>query len=436
MVAVGVGGGDAIDVMTGQPFNLRWPKLIGVHLTGSLSGWASPKDVILKVAGVLTVRGRHRRHRRVLRAGRRDHHRHRQGAPSATWGRRSAPPPRCSPSTPTWPPTCRATRRAGDGRLLPTRSPAICAPTPRSRPTRAGSSTRWSRSTCRRWSPLINGPDTPDLAHRVGEVGAWARGNGVPTEISVGADRLVHQLLVRGHHPGGLHRPPGVVPTACGPGCQLLVTPGSEQVRATIERDGLLADLEAIGATVLANACGPCIGQWDRTDRRRPTSSTPSSTATTATSPSATTATPTPRRSSPRPTWSSPSPWPARSTSTRSTDTLTRLRSGRSARRRPSARTCPRGASTPASPDSSRRPDDRPASRSPSPRPPTGSSCWPRSRRGTATTTSTSPCCSRPRASARPTTSRRPAGGSRYRGHLENISGNLFLGVDQRVHRR
>ncbi len=79
MVAIGVGGGDAIDVMTGQPFNLRWPKLIGVHLTGSLSGWSSPKDVILKVADAPHGDGRHRRHRRVLRSRRRHHQRHRQG---------------------------------------------------------------------------------------------------------------------------------------------------------------------------------------------------------------------------------------------------------------------------------------------------------------------------------------------------------------------
>ena len=114
--------------------------------------------------------------------------------------------------------------------------------------------------------PLINGPDTPDLAHAVSEVGAWARDHGVPVEISLGAHRLVHELVVRGHHPRRLDRPPGRGQGPARPRRSCSSRPGSEQVRATIERDGLLADLEAIGGEVLANACGPCIGQWERTD--------------------------------------------------------------------------------------------------------------------------------------------------------------------------
>jgi aconitate hydratase len=112
-------------------------------------------------------------------------------------------------------------------------------------------------------APLINGPDTPDLAHRVGEVGAWARDHGVPSEISAA---LIGSCTNSSYE--DMTRAASVARQALANGLraktQLLVTPGSEQVRATIERDGLLADLEAIGATVLANACGPCIGQWDR----------------------------------------------------------------------------------------------------------------------------------------------------------------------------
>ena len=111
MVAIGVGGADAVDVMTGFPFNVRWPKLIGVHLTGSLSGWASPKDVILKVAEVLTVKGGTGAIVEYFGPGADTHLRHRQGARSATWAPRSAPPRRCSPTTTTWPPTCKATGR-------------------------------------------------------------------------------------------------------------------------------------------------------------------------------------------------------------------------------------------------------------------------------------------------------------------------------------
>ncbi len=112
---------------------------------------------------------------------------------------------------------------------------------------------------------MINGPDTPDLAHRVSEVGAWAHDNGVPSEISAA---LIGSCTNSSYE--DMTRAASIARQASAHGLRaktpLLVTPGSEQVRATIERDGLLADLEAIGATVLANACGPCIGQWDRND--------------------------------------------------------------------------------------------------------------------------------------------------------------------------
>jgi aconitate hydratase len=113
--------------------------------------------------------------------------------------------------------------------------------------------------------PLINGPDTPDLAHEVSEVGAWAHENGVPAEIS---SALIGSCTNSSYE--DITRAASIARQASARGLraktQLLITPGSEQVRATIERDGLLADLEAIGGTVLANACGPCIGQWDRPD--------------------------------------------------------------------------------------------------------------------------------------------------------------------------
>jgi aconitate hydratase len=112
-------------------------------------------------------------------------------------------------------------------------------------------------------TPLISGPDRPDLAHRVHEVGAWARDHGVPTRISAA---LIGSCTNSSYQ--DITRAASIARQAATLGLRasvpLYVTPGSEQIRATIERDGLLADLEAIGATVLANACGPCIGQWDR----------------------------------------------------------------------------------------------------------------------------------------------------------------------------
>jgi aconitate hydratase len=113
--------------------------------------------------------------------------------------------------------------------------------------------------------PLINGPHTPDLAHRVSEVGRHAEENGWPLEIS---SCLIGSCTNSSYE--DITRAASIARQAAAKGLrartQLLVTPGSERVRATIERDGLLSDLEAIGAQVLANACGPCIGQWDRTD--------------------------------------------------------------------------------------------------------------------------------------------------------------------------
>ena len=112
-------------------------------------------------------------------------------------------------------------------------------------------------------APLLNGPDTPDRVHEVGQVAAWARDNGVPIRVSTA---LIGSCTNSSYE--DITRAASIARHAAAHGLraktQLLVTPGSEQIRATIERDGLLADLEAIGATVLANACGPCIGQWDR----------------------------------------------------------------------------------------------------------------------------------------------------------------------------
>src|SRR5207249_4620574 len=113
--------------------------------------------------------------------------------------------------------------------------------------------------------PLVNGPHTPDLAHPVSRLGADAREAGWPVQIS---SALVGSCTNSSYE--DITRAASIARQAAAKGLraktELLITPGSEQVRATIERDGLLADLEAIGATVLANACGPCIGQWDRPD--------------------------------------------------------------------------------------------------------------------------------------------------------------------------
>jgi aconitate hydratase len=257
MVAIGVGGADAVDVMTGFPFNVRWPKVIGVRLTGTLSGWSSPKDVILEVARVLTVEGG-------------------TGAIVEYFG------PGADTISATGKGTiCNMGAEIGatcsvfayDDNiaqyLKATGREAIADAADKVRddlrPDEGAQYDQLIEIDLDQLKPLINGPHSPDRAHRVGAagVGAAARENGWPLEIS---SSLIGSCTNSSYE--DITRVASVARQAAAKGLraktELLITPGSEQIRATIERDGLLADLEAIGATVLANACGPCIGQWER----------------------------------------------------------------------------------------------------------------------------------------------------------------------------
>ena len=263
MIAIGVGGADAVDVMTGFPFNVRWPRLIGVRLRGALSGWSSPKDVILKVAEVLTVSGG-------------------TGAIVEYFGEGAASISATGKAT-----ICNMGAEIGattslfaydeamarylritDREGIADRADAV-AEHLRADDEVAADPERYFDQVVEidlsTLEPHINGPHTPDLAHPVSKVGAHAKLNGWPLEISAA---LVGSCTNSSYE--DITRAASIARQASARGLRartpLLVTPGSEQVRATIERDGLLADLEAIGATVLANACGPCIGQWDRTD--------------------------------------------------------------------------------------------------------------------------------------------------------------------------
>jgi aconitate hydratase len=263
MVAVGVGGADAVDVMVGGTFGVRWPRLIGVRLTGSLSGWTAPKDIILKVAEVLTVKGG-------------------TGAIVEYFG----------PGTASISGTGKATICNMGAEIGATcsvfpyddRSAAYLKATGREafadRAARVLEDLRADDdvdSDPERYfdqvieidldtlEPHIVGPHTPDLARPVSRMGADARENGWPAELT---NCLVGSCTNSSYE--DITRAASVARQAAARGLRsrvpLLITPGSERVRATIERDGLLGDLEAIGATVLANACGPCIGQWQRDD--------------------------------------------------------------------------------------------------------------------------------------------------------------------------
>jgi aconitate hydratase len=263
MVAVGVGGADAVDVMTGFPFNVRWPKLIGVHLTGELSGWSAPKDVILKVAEILTVKGGTGAIVEYFGPG---------ADALSTTGKATI----CNMGAEIGATTSlfsfdeagleylRATDRAG----LADAAAEVLADL-RPDPEVAADPGRFFDQVIEidlsELEPMINGPHSPDRAHTIDAVGGNVREEGWPTEIS---SALIGSCTNSSYE--DITRAASIARQAKARGLrektELLITPGSEQTRATIERDGLLEDLEAIGGTVLANACGPCIGQWERTD--------------------------------------------------------------------------------------------------------------------------------------------------------------------------
>jgi aconitate hydratase len=259
MVAIGVGGADTVDVMVGGTFGLRWPKLIGVRLTGSLSGWASPKDVILKVAELLTVKGGTGAIVEYFGPG--------VSSISAT-GRATI----CNmgaeigATTSLFPYDERAARylKATGREAYADAADAVAADLRADDGAEAGFD-QIVEVDLSALEPQLNGPHTPDLAHPVSRIGQDAKDNGWPLEISAA---LVGSCTNSSYE--DITRAASIARQAAAKGLRvktpLLVTPGSERVRATIERDGLLADLEAVGATVLANACGPCIGQWRRDD--------------------------------------------------------------------------------------------------------------------------------------------------------------------------
>ncbi|MBI2708481.1 MAG: aconitate hydratase [Actinobacteria bacterium] len=263
MIAIGVGGADAVDVMTGYPFNVRFPKVIGVHLTGELSGWSAPKDVILEVARVLTVKGGTGAVVEYFGPG--------AESISAT-GKATI----CNMGAEIGA-TCSlfgfdanmAAYLGATGREGIAGAAAAVAEHLRPDDDVVADPQRFYDQVVEidlsSLAPLINGPHSPDYAHKVTDIGVDAEREGWPLEISAA---LVGSCTNSSYE--DITRAASIARQASAKGLtartKLLITPGSEQVRATIERDGLLADLEAIGGEVLANACGPCIGQWARPD--------------------------------------------------------------------------------------------------------------------------------------------------------------------------
>ncbi|CAK5280121.1 unnamed protein product [Mycena citricolor] len=277
MLAIGVGGADAVDAMTGTPWELKAPEIVGIHLKGQLSPWVSPKDLILHLAGKLTVRGGTGKILEYFGPGVFD-----QSctglATIANMGAEVGATTSTFPYTPNMRAYLTATGRAPVARAadqalaqgflsadegaeydqlieIVSSSSLAVLHTPE------------QSQNLSELEPHINGPFTPDLATPLSKFGALVKEQGWKDELSAGLigsctnssyqDMTSVADLARQAKSAGLTTK---VPFLC--------TPGSEQIRATMERDQVTSTLEDVGAVVLANACGPCIGQWKRDDRK------------------------------------------------------------------------------------------------------------------------------------------------------------------------
>jgi len=261
--AAGVGGADAVDVMAGFPWEVLYPKLIGVKLTGSLNGWASPKDVILKLAGILTVSGGTNAVIEYFGPG--------TSSISATgkatitnMGAELGSTCSMFPFDSRMTTYLQATDREELAGLAQRYSHLLGAD-PEIETTPEKYFDRVVEIDLSTLEPHVVGPHTPDLARPISQMAAAVAKEGYTDQLSAA---LIGSCTNSSYE--DVSRAADVAHQATAHGLQstteLLVTPGSEAVHATIQRDGQMAELESTGATVMANACGPCIGQW-----RRPT---------------------------------------------------------------------------------------------------------------------------------------------------------------------
>ena len=261
MFAAGVGGADAVDVMSGFPWEVKNPNLIGVRLTGELSGWSSPKDVILYLCGVLTVQGGTNRVIEYFGPGARAISCTGKGT-ITNMGAELGATTSLFPYDDRMRIYLRATGRAALADLADAHPDLVAADADvEAHPEKYFE--RIVEIDLSKLEPHMVGPHTPDLARPLSKLSGDVAAKGYPDRISVA---LIGSCTNSSYE--DISRAADVARQASAHGARmripLLVTPGSEQIRATIERDGQIAALEAIGAKVLANACGPCIGQWKR----------------------------------------------------------------------------------------------------------------------------------------------------------------------------
>ncbi|MBK6290980.1 MAG: aconitate hydratase [Ignavibacteria bacterium] len=263
MLAIGVGGADAVDVMAGMPWELQMPKLIGVKLTGKMNGWTSPKDVILKLAGILTVKGGTGAIVEYFGDGTASFSATGKGT-ICNMGAEIGATTSVFPYDASMERYLRSTGRhdvadLANGVAEHLRADAEVASNPEAYYDQV------IHIDLDALEPHINGPFTPDRAMELSEFVKAVKTNNWPEELRVG---LIGSCTNSSYE--DMSRVADIAAFAAANGLkaksEFTITPGSEQVRATIERDGILAKMEAIGGVVLANACGPCIGQWKRHD--------------------------------------------------------------------------------------------------------------------------------------------------------------------------
>ena len=263
MLAIGVGGADAVDVMAGLPWELKWPGITGVKLTGSMSGWTSAKDVILKLAGIMTVKGGTGKIIEYFGPGTESISCTGKGT-ICNMGAEIGATTSVFPFDDRMVKYLKYTNREALAELCQRhRQELISDPEVAKNPEKYYDEIiEIDLSTL---EPHINGPFSPDKAWPVSKMVAAVKENDYPEEIKVA---LIGSCTNSSYE--DIDRSANIAKLAAEKGLktksEFVITPGSEQIRATIERDGQLEALTKIGGMVLANACGPCIGQWKRHD--------------------------------------------------------------------------------------------------------------------------------------------------------------------------
>jgi len=257
MIAVGVGGADVVDVMANIPWELKAPKIIGVKLTGKLSGWTSPKDVILKVAELLTVKGGNGSIIEYFGPGI-DSISCTGMATICNMGAEIGATTSIFPYNHRMRMYLEATGRKDIAKVCEKYKSLFVSD-------EGFSYDQQLEINLDKLEPLVNGPYTPDLANPISKLAANSKENNWPNEIKVA---LIGSCTNSSYE--DMARSAYLAKQALDAGLKLksqfTITPGSEQIRSTIQRDGIIDIFTKVGGIVLANACGPCIGQWNRKD--------------------------------------------------------------------------------------------------------------------------------------------------------------------------